>query len=630
MALQQRIVSNPSRRTQHISGESAKAGRTGLLFCITCVVAAAYVWLLLPRGWIPHDEGALAQSAERVLRGEIPHRDFAELYTGGLSFINAIAFKLFGMRLLSLRLMLYGAFLLWLPLVFWIASRFASPLGASVATLISVVWSLPNYSAAVPSWYNLFLATAGIACFFRYLDTRGNLWLVLAGIAGGVSCLFKIVGVYYVAAGFMFLVFVEQTSNEAPQLKTRAPDRRYSWLVGLLLVAFVGGLVGLLHRNLGFDEFLTFVVPGVAIAGLIATVEVWESGGLLGERLRRLARLWVPFMAGVTIPLAGFALFYLLNGSFVELWTGIAVTPFRRLSFAASRPDLSFGMLPSAAIVAVVVFWAGSSSRKAVVGTLAVGGVLLGVLLEGKHLRPYLLGWESMNHAIPVLTLWGALVVARRRPDFLRRRQQLMLLVASLGLCSLVSFPFAAPIYSMYVLPLAVLTFLGIIGSYPALPISLLATLALFYLAFPVLYVTPGFLQNIGYQYAPDAQRVPLKLARTGLRVDSSSSEEYRSLVAEIRAHANGRFIYATPDCPEVYFLSDLRNPTKTLFEFLDPPEGRVPRVMAQIRAAGVKVVVVNQGPKFSGRIPGHLRDSLRLSYPASKTMGRFVVRWRQ
>jgi hypothetical protein len=599
------------------------------VFLLTWIAALVYAWLMLDRGWVPHDEGALAQSAERVLGGELPHKDFNDIYTGGLSLLNALAFKLFGLRLLSLRIMLFAAFAIWVPLVYWIARRFVSPVGAAAATLISVVWSVPNYSAAVPSWYNLFLATAGIACLLCYLDTRQTGWLMVAGAAGGVSCLFKIVGLYFVAAEILFLIFVEQTFPGTSTVGDTRTDRRYTWLVGLSLVVFMGGLFGLLRRNLGFGEFLNFLVPGIAVAGVVAAAEVGSSRRMFVERLRFTVSLFGPLLAGVAIPLIGFALLYLAKSSLGELWTGVAVSPFRRLSYAARPPELTVGMLPSAAIVGVVILGAGSRSTKAVIGTLTLGIVLLGILLGSEDYRVYQLGWQSMNQAIPVLVLWGALVAARPRLDPLRR-QELMLLIASLGLCSLVRFPFAAPIYSMYVLPLAVLTFLSVTASYPALPFSLAATLAGFYLAFPILRVTPGFLDYIGYSYAPDAQRTPLKLPRTGLRVDAESSEEYRSLAVEIRSHATRGYIYATPDCPEVYFLSGLRNPTKTLFEFLDQPGLRTARVMAEIRKADVEVVVENQRPHFSGQVPNEMRDSLAVAFPKSRAVGRFIVRWRE
>ncbi|HZE76087.1 MAG TPA: hypothetical protein VE091_12310, partial [Gemmatimonadales bacterium] len=85
---------------------SVKIGLRQLwLLCLACVwlAGAAYVIHVLDRKWIPHDDGSLAQAAERVLLGEMPHRDFADLYTGGLSLLDALAFRVLGTRLMALR-----------------------------------------------------------------------------------------------------------------------------------------------------------------------------------------------------------------------------------------------------------------------------------------------------------------------------------------------------------------------------------------------------------------------------------------------------------------------------------------------------------------------------------------------
>lgn len=117
----------------------------------------------LKRGLVPWDEGVLAESAERVLHGELPHRDYHEIYTGGLSYLNAAAFRAFGTNLVSMRYMLFLFLLAWVPASYYVASRFVSAPVASAVTLLAVVWGPPNCSAAMPSWYNLFFATFGLA-----------------------------------------------------------------------------------------------------------------------------------------------------------------------------------------------------------------------------------------------------------------------------------------------------------------------------------------------------------------------------------------------------------------------------------------------------------------------------------
>ena len=62
------------------------------------IVAASlvYLWTFVPRGWVPHDEGMLGQSAEHVMLGHMPHVDYEELYTGGLTLLHAAAFRVLG------------------------------------------------------------------------------------------------------------------------------------------------------------------------------------------------------------------------------------------------------------------------------------------------------------------------------------------------------------------------------------------------------------------------------------------------------------------------------------------------------------------------------------------------------
>src|SRR5687768_7826937 len=132
---------------------------------LTMLAAVAYVGWHLGRGWLAVDDGTLGHTAERVLLGELPHRDFDDVYTGGLAYLNAAAFRLVGTTLWTLRLVLLAFFVAWVPTVYYLARRFVRPLAASALTLVAVVWSVPSYPAAMPSWYNLFFATFGVAAF---------------------------------------------------------------------------------------------------------------------------------------------------------------------------------------------------------------------------------------------------------------------------------------------------------------------------------------------------------------------------------------------------------------------------------------------------------------------------------
>ena len=64
---------------------TGSVSKSNLVLLIVLLLSAIYLIGRFDHGWGPHDEGALAQTAERVLRGELPRQDFDDIYTGGLA-----------------------------------------------------------------------------------------------------------------------------------------------------------------------------------------------------------------------------------------------------------------------------------------------------------------------------------------------------------------------------------------------------------------------------------------------------------------------------------------------------------------------------------------------------------------
>ena len=181
-----------------------------VLAALLCL-SAIYLWRFAYDGWIPHDDGMLGQIAERVIAGEMPHRDFDDPYTGLLGYLHGLGFLTFGISLRSIRLVLFLFTLAWLPAMYVLARHFVPPLGAALVTALAMTWTLPNYFAAVPSYYNLFLATFGMVALARHVDTDRRYWLGIAGAFGGLAFLIKSAGgFYFVAAALLFLVCRER------------------------------------------------------------------------------------------------------------------------------------------------------------------------------------------------------------------------------------------------------------------------------------------------------------------------------------------------------------------------------------------------------------------------------------
>lgn len=617
--------------------------RRWLPLLVVWVIAAAYVGARLNRGWIPMDEGALGHAAERVMQGELPHRDFDDVYTGGLATFDAVVFKVLGTQLSYLRLAMFAVFLLWVPTVYYIASRLAKPVAAAVVTLLCVVWSIPTYPAAMPSWYNLFFAIFGAAALMRYTETRRLRWLIAAGIAGGLSITIKIVGVYYAGAAILFLVFLEhQQAVSQPPPAGGTPRRGYAVLVASGAVVFVLALASLVHVVPGASKEVQFTLPGALLA-LSLSVTEWRFPGHdpVTARLRRLAAMVAPFAAGVALPVLIFLVPYVMSGSVGQLVSGVLVQPAKRLQFATLAPA-PLHTLPAAIAWLLVLMpdktatGARDWSSRAIAAVYAI--LLTGVAVLAIHGgRVYVAIWLVVCYAVPCVVAAGCVVLLAKKPvnaDDALRRSQLWLLLCVAALCSLVQVPYAAPLYIFFFAPIAVLAVLAVVSVSGDRGASLglrPAIAAGFFLLFGFTAVAPGHVSvwDGGYRTADTWPTVPLRIARTGLVSRPAFATRYEQIVALMDAHSKpGTYVYAAPDCPEVYFLAQRRNPTGTLFDFLEDAGGHDARVIRSLDERHVTAVAINMLPLFSRPIDDELAAALRTRYPDSTVVDNFVVRW--
>ena len=615
-----------------------------IALAIVFLISAALIIAKIDRGWVPHDEGTIAHAAERVLAGELPHRDFDDVYTGGMSFLHAAAMRVFGVTLAVPRAVVVTAFLLCIPVLFYAATRIAGAVGAAVTTLAAVVWSVPNYTAALPSWYNLIFAIGGVGAMMRFLDTRRRRWLVVAGVLAGLSFLMKVVGLYFVAGALLFLVYLEQESEaEAPPSgMPNDAERRagggmgYAAFVGAGLLTFLAGLIAVVGLEGQVDFTLHFVVPGGALVVALLANErrVNETRGASGDRFRTLFRLVGPFVLGVVLPVALFIAPYVATGAVDDFVRGVFVTPFQRLTSAVMAPLPWTHITPTLGVVLVLLAVRRRAKEEAIAlaaGVAIVGGVLVATA-EGAPGS-----YRTLFHAAvllpPVAVVAAAVVIGRGGRAASVRRQRLMLLSAVAAMFALVQFPFAAPIYFCYTTPLVALLALALVGELelpsPAVPTALAAV----FIAFAVVRVNPGFINNIGSRYWRMDDLAPLTVARAdGIRVPAPAAKAYEQLVGVVRERErrDDGYIYAAPDVPEVYFLAGRRNPTRTLFDFFDDPERRTERILHALKERDVRVVAINHYPDFSGPMHPELHAALVREYPEVAAIGKFEVRWRQ
>ena len=583
------------------------------------------------RGWFPWDEGALADSASRVLAGQLPHRDFAEIYTGGLSYVHGLAFLVFGEQLSSMRLVLFAVFAAWIPALYVIARRFAPPPVAGACVLACIAWSVPNYSASMPSWYNLFLATFAVASLFRYFDNRRARWLVVAGLTCGLSILVKSTGIYSVVGLFLALLFDEQVRAERD---TGAERRSYSGFVFACAAVSVAFLVVLLHRRLGAAEVANFLIPGSCIAGIL----IWNEARVpRAQASARFRSLLVPVSSlglGLALPLVLFVTPYVLSNSLGSLVDGLLVEPSARLRFAAMKPP-TITSLPVTVLFLIVFGSLGYAVSRTRLGKrLAAAGLLAIWLVLIRMPDGSAITWRFVRDGalllVPIGILFLAAGIRRSAPDSLRRIRTFALL-ALFAFATLVQFPFSGPVYFCYVAPLIFLASLAVATQSPREGQALLSPLAVgaSFLFLAAVGVTGLNQQFVGGR-ASVGEGVSLGLARSGsLRVSAADSRLYRHLVKRIRGAGASSFIYAGPDAPELYFLADRQSPTRAAFDFFERAPTHDVDLLQALDRHDVSLVALNLRPTFSPSLDSRLRRALAARYPRHERIGRFELRWR-
>jgi hypothetical protein len=594
-----------------------------LVLCLVMIIAGTYVGVRVGQSWIAVDDGTLAQSAVRVLQGQLPHSDFVEVYTGGLSFIHAAAFRVFGVNLLSLRICVFLFFLAWVPAVYSIALRFTPPLTAGMVALLAIAWSFPNYEAAMPSWYNLFFATFGAAALLHYLEVRTRRWLFIAGLCGGISILIKVIGFYYIAGVLLFLAFLEQSDNEQPGTEKKSWGYRV-FTAGALL-AFLSTLIYMLHRRLAAGEFYHFLLPSLAVVGMILLGER-KAGAGTGERFAALLRLLIPFIGGAVIPIVIFLIPYALAGSVGGFFSGVTSSAIAHaIDLAVARPvspEHIVALLPLVAFLAAGMYWKQFQGR--VVGA-AVALLAVVVVVRATRFELVYSGvWTSVAMLTPVVVAAGvASILALRSRDGVSKlqRERLVLLVALAATCTLVQYPFPVPIYLCYALPLTVLALVAIVttvrkqrGTY------VLASLVGLYLTFAVVSMIPRHIAE--YSHAIGRRDV-LRVPRGGLQIEDEPF--FEALTIFLQQHAPNGLMYAGNDCPELYFLTGLKNVTRD--DYGAPPE----EALRALQSNDIKVVVIFESPYFpSAQTSPEVRAEVVKRFPHTTSFEIFQVFWRQ
>src|ERR1019366_1300280 len=121
------------------------------------------------------DEGFVLVGAERILRGQIPYRDFSAFYTLGSFYQMAILFKLFGDSLTVARTALLGYAGIFASVTYLLTRRVYGRSVALFAATLLIFGCIPLNFMALHNWDSTLFALLAIYCAQRLLDAPNHI-----------------------------------------------------------------------------------------------------------------------------------------------------------------------------------------------------------------------------------------------------------------------------------------------------------------------------------------------------------------------------------------------------------------------------------------------------------------------
>lgn len=568
--------------TAHLGGAGLARLGVAAVFGVALLVTFAVLLHFHDRFWSAPDEGAYAHVAERILAGETLSGTVQAVHLGYVSFLNALAFKIFGVDLVSLRYPLLAATLIQSALAFWLLAGRGVLTAFAGATAMSCL-TFVQFLNPTAHWYALFLCVLIVALLSaRPLERRGTVELL--GFLLMMLFLFRpLSGVFAAMGVFAFLLLQDQ----------RAPGRDRLILARGLALTLLVGLVLYLRAMTDVPAALMFGAGPALLLGYTF------MSTRLGDKA---AARWLLRMAlGALVAATPLIAYHLSQGS-LESWARDTLASV--LSTAALDPLASPGFAALALQGLDQVFRGGG-------GAALLNGMFWFVL-------------ALLPACLAVLLLRG---LWQERPT---ARAALPIIACCFALVSVHS---QAPLYLFFstALTLAGLLFLGAEAGrhrFRALGLAvaclLLSAIGLTYQAGQPL--TRGWSGILAGQTRTVV--APTGLSRAELTVAAEEAALYSLLLDLVETHsAAGDSILALPANPELYFLAQRRNPLR----FFNAARGlhstaELQRIEAGLAQDAPRLVFYRPHDPFVTPLVRRLMAGLRSRYHLLETAGGFEI----
>ncbi|WOO42951.1 hypothetical protein [Rubellicoccus peritrichatus] len=598
----------------------------------------------MSRYWKPHDDGSVSLAAWRLNEGDTLYKEILPVYNGGLDFFHALVFQVGGYDAGVLRFALF--FVAAIALIA-VTRSFTTKLylpEAALTTIAIVYWGPLNYSTAMPSWYNLFLAMIACALIVGDKGIKSRKMWFLCGVLAGFSVLIKLTGLYLIAALAYVLVYQNQ-SGYTKETGKASLLTKLSITLGLSAVPLAVGIMilGAPDEDV-ISMLLFFCVPLIAVSGYLIYREINGNSPALLTRWKDLIYQALPVIAGFAIPMLIFIAYLATNGVLGAFYQHQFVDTLGRALGISLRPSLIhtftvMGAVPVALTFIVTVLPPKILNSKVLI---ALGGIALFVsfgyilYIANTDRAYYQTAWGAFRTLLPLGIIASITLLYLRKSQLPEDAQRRLFTLAAFTACiALIQFPFAHGIYFLYTAPFGLLL-AAEISNASALPNRALTIILLLFLcAFPPIAMHGKNTARLGIESREiSLNKLDLERSKNILAYDFDVAT-YTKLIELIQSHSKpDEPIFVLKDAPEVYFLAN-REPAFPYTWGIPFAEGEgrqwFEETMEELNELGVKVVVLKLRVEFQPQLPLPLIQDFQKHFPngAVTPGGVFLVLWR-
>lgn len=524
--------------------------------------------------WYAPDEGVFAYFADLVHQGKIYGVDFHGVQPGYHALWNAFLFDIFGRDLIVLRYPFIVLAALQAAMVSYMLRKQGVFLSLAAGFWVTCFGFLQFINPSA-NWYAFYLA---FFCIFVLLECPRSVWglLLTGGLIGLCLGLRHPSGVFLGAGVLAYLLFDQEPDRQDKAGKTH--------LARFLLLLMLSGL-------LSYSFVINFDLGGLLYIGiwpvLLTLFILYKRPVCNADALKVVVPCGVGVMAGI----APLFLYQALYGD-LSVWLQTSVLNSSRIlemDFFDTHKYYDF------------VFYAVSDF---------VTHTSLVTLANAVY-------WMALYCIIP---LCGALVVYH---GVIKKQYEYITPVTVIPLFfGYVSLYYQIPIYLFFSLGLYGI---GLLTLLPLKYKNRIALMAVFLSVFSMWHYIAMPLETQG-----EHKTVSSQIEGASLKINEQSHDQYKGLLAYIDKHTTSEdYIFAFPVNPEIYFLSQRKNPTPYISTAISIASDQTyNELLEMLTEKPPRLIISRPEDKYTGVYEERLVSDLvsKLGYKQATTIGHFVL----